>query len=129
MGHVALNAQLIADQLAQNGYFVVLVDLFEGDPLEPNRPADFDFPAWRAKHGNERCDPIAEATIKEVREKYGAKEVGTLGYCFGAKYVIRNLKKGVTDAGYIAHPSFIEADEVKGIQGPLSIAAAGMLNE
>ena len=29
------------------------------------------------------------------------------------------------DVGYVAHPSFVEADELKAIKGPLSIAAAG----
>jgi dienelactone hydrolase len=129
MGHVSPNAQLIADQLAQNGYFVVLLDLFGGDALEPNRPADFDFQGWRAKHGLEQVGPIVDATIKEVREKYGAKKIGALGYCFGARYVVRNLKKGVLDAGYLAHPSFVESDEVRGIEGPISIAAAGKFVE
>ena len=32
--------------------------------------------------------------------------------------------KGV-DVGYMAHPSFVDADEVKALTGPLSIAAAG----
>lgn len=30
----------------------------------------------------------------------------------------------VVDAGYTAHPSFIDAEELKAINGPLSIAAA-----
>ena len=30
----------------------------------------------------------------------------------------------MVDAGYTAHPSFMEADELKAIKGPLSIAAA-----
>lgn len=34
--------------------------------------------------------------------------------------------KGV-DVGYMAHPSFVDAEEVKALKGPLSIAAAGML--
>jgi dienelactone hydrolase len=34
------------------------------------------------------------------------------------------LKPGQVDVGYLAHPSHIEADELKAIQGPLSIAAA-----
>lgn len=100
-------------------------DLFNGDPLQLNRPTDFDFPAWRAKHSTEVVDPIVEATIKELKEKHGVKRIGTVGYCFGAKSVVRFLKKGVTDVGYVAHPSFVSVDEIKGIEGPLAIAAAG----
>ena len=73
-------------------------------------------------------DPIMEATIKELRGSYGVKKLGGVGYCFGGKYVCRWLKEGKLDAGYTAHPSFVEADEVKGIEGPLSISAAGTIH-
>jgi hypothetical protein len=42
-----------------------------------------------------------------------------------AKYAVRSLQPGLFDVAYVAHPSFVEADELKAIQGPLSIAAAG----
>jgi dienelactone hydrolase len=42
--------------------------------------------------------------------------------------VCRFLKQGKLDAGFTAHPSFVDAEEVQGIQGPLSIAAAGTSN-
>lgn len=35
--------------------------------------------------------------------------------------------KGI-DVGFMAHPSFVEEDEIKALTGPLSIAAAGMLS-
>jgi dienelactone hydrolase len=121
----------IADQFAANGYFVVMPDLFHGDPVPLNRPEGFDIFKWRAGppgHNPERVDPVVDASIKEMR-KLGVKKLGAVGYCFGAKYVVRFLKKGVLDAGYVAHPSFVDADELKGIEGPLSIAAAGKLSE
>lgn len=43
----------------------------------------------------------------------------------GAKYVVRSLtSSGGIDVGYLAHPSFVTEDELKAINGPLSIAAA-----
>jgi dienelactone hydrolase len=39
------------------------------------------------------------------------------------QYVIRHFKNGI-DVGYIAHPSFVDKDELAAITGPLSIAAA-----
>jgi len=123
IGHKFINAQLIADQFAANGYFVVMPDVFHGDPLELNRPAGFDFMKWLGAHGTQTVDPIVEAAVKEMR-KLGAKRIGGVGYCFGAKYVVRYLKPGEIDAGYVAHPSFVEADELKAIKSPLSIAAA-----
>ena len=125
IGNRFINAQLIADQFAANGFFVVMPDIFNGDPLPLNRPGTFDMAAWRKNHGVETVEPILQAAIKEMKETYGVKKIGTVGYCFGAKYVVKFLKKGVTDAGYVAHPSGVTEEEVREIEQPFSIAAAG----
>ncbi|KAI7969729.1 hypothetical protein EIK77_005849 [Talaromyces pinophilus] len=111
MGHKFNNAQLIADQFAANGFFVFMPDLFHGDPVQLNRGPDFDFAKWLQGHGPATADPI---------------KIAAVGYCFGAKYVVRHLhpKQNKIDVGYVAHPSFIEADELKAIGGPFSISAA-----
>jgi dienelactone hydrolase len=125
IGHKFNNAQLIADQFAANGYFVAMPDLFNGDPIPLNRPADFDIMKWLTNgHTFKEVDPICEAVIKDLRSTFGVKKLGGVGYCFGAKYVARFLKKGSLDAGYMAHPSFVDEAELKAIEGPLSIAAA-----
>jgi dienelactone hydrolase len=60
----------------------------------------------------------------------GFKKIGSVGYCFGAKYVTRFMGpsssqgKGGIDVGYVAHPSFVNEEELQAIQGPYSIAAA-----
>ncbi|KAH0196599.1 hypothetical protein KCU99_g9266, partial [Aureobasidium melanogenum] len=101
-GHEFINVQLIADQFAANGYFVVMPDLYEGDAVSLDRPEDFDIMAWGQKGGPE-----------------------SKGYCFGAKYVARFLAKGKgVDVGAMAHPSFVDADEIRAIERPLTIAAA-----
>lgn len=131
IGHAFNNAQLIADQFAANGYYVVMPDLFEGDPIPLNRPADFDIMKWlttsgpSSGHTTKQVDPIVEAVIKDMKENQGVKKIGAVGYCFGAKYVARYMTggKGV-DVGYMAHPSFVDEAEVKALTGPLSIAAA-----
>ena len=46
IGHRFINAQLIADQFAANGYLVVMPDLFGGDPIPLNRPDSFDLMKW-----------------------------------------------------------------------------------
>ncbi|PWY71673.1 alpha/beta-hydrolase [Aspergillus heteromorphus CBS 117.55] len=134
IGHRFINAQLIADQFAANGYFVMMPDLFDGDAIPLNRPAGFDLQAWlRGEYHKEKkghlpadVDPIIEACITEMRSKYGVKKIGAVGYCFGGKYVVRHLhpEQGKIDAGYTAHPSFVTAEELKAIKGPLSISAA-----
>ena len=51
--------------------------------------------------------------------------MGSIGYCYGAKYVIQNLSSsGFLDAGAVAHPSFVSIEEVKEIKRPLIISAA-----
>jgi len=125
------NSQLIADQYAANGYYTIIPDLFYGDPVPLNRPEGFDTMAWLNKGSNgnnphtyEVVDKIVEKSIKFLQEK-GYKKIGAVGYCFGAKYVVRFLPKGKgIDVGFVAHPSFVEESELSAIQGPLSIAAA-----
>jgi len=125
------NSQLMADQYAANGYYTIIPDLFNGDPIPLNRPEDFDIMAWLTKGSNgknphtfEAVDPIVQKSLDYLKEQ-GYKKIGAVGYCFGAKYVVRFMPKGKgIDVGYVAHPSFVEEDELRAIQGPLSIAAA-----
>lgn len=39
------------------------------------------------------------------------------------QYVVRHYKDGIK-VGYVAHPSFVDDDELAAITGPLSISAA-----
>lgn len=127
IGHEFVNSQLIADQLASNGFFVVMPDLFHSDPIPLNRPANFNFMTWLKGppgHLPNRVDPVVHSVLTHMRESLQCQRIGLVGYCFGAKYAIRFLKPGFGDVGYVAHPSFVEAVELKNIKGPLSIAAA-----
>lgn len=101
-------------------------DLFNGDPAALNRTG-FDLSGFLKKHTPLQIDPIVETTLKEMRGPLGCKRIGGVGYCFGAKYVARFLKEGKLDAGYTAHPSFVDKEELEGCTGPLSISAAGKL--
>ena len=70
--------------------------------------------AWLTKgtggnngHTWEFVDPIVEKSIKYLKEQ-GYERIGAVGYCFGAKYVVRFLKEGGgIDVGFIAHPSYV----------------------
>lgn len=124
------NSKLLADQYAANGYLTLVIDPFNGDPLSLDRPAGFDFMSW-LQHGSdgdnphtpEAVDPIIETAIKYLKEERGVKRLGAVGYCFGAKYVVRHSKDGIL-CGYVAHPSFVTEDELQNFGRPLSIAAA-----
>ncbi|KAI1353888.1 dienelactone hydrolase [Xylaria sp. FL0043] len=124
------NSKLIADQFAANGYLTLIIDLFNGDPAPLNRKEGFDIFAWLEKgsdgnnpHTKEYVDPIVVEAIKWLKTEKGVKKLGAVGYCFGAKYVARHYEDGI-NVGYMAHPSFVDEDELKGFKAPLSIAAA-----
>jgi dienelactone hydrolase len=121
-----IHSRLLADSISAIGNYTVLMpDLFHGDP-HPYNDASVDLYKWLAEHPAERVDPVVKSTLEHIRADLGFDRIGAVGYCFGAKYVIRWLEKprGI-DAGFVAHPSFVEKEELKSIQGPLSIAAAG----
>ncbi|KAI1387121.1 dienelactone hydrolase [Hypoxylon trugodes] len=124
------NSKLIADQFAANGYYTLIIDVFNGDAMSLNRPEGFDFFGWLNKgstgdnpHTKEAVDPIVEKAIKFLKGEKGFKKIGAVGYCFGAKYVCRHFRNGI-QAGFVAHPSFVEEEELEGFKAPLSIAAA-----
>ncbi|RYO90406.1 hypothetical protein DL762_002736 [Monosporascus cannonballus] len=124
------NSRLVADQFATNGYATLIIDVFNGDPVPLNRPGEFDLFAWLTRgsggdnpHTKEAVDPIVEAGLRYLKEEKGFKKIGAVGYCFGAKYVARHYKNGI-QAGFMAHPSFVDEDELEGFKAPLSIAAA-----
>ncbi|KAK6216937.1 dienelactone hydrolase [Colletotrichum tabaci] len=124
------NSQLVADQFAANGYTTLIVDLFGGDQIPLPMPAGLNILEWIAKgsdgkspHTQESVDPIVIDAIKYMQNDLGLANIGAVGYCFGAKYLVRNFQRGIK-VGYIAHPSFVDEDELAAINGPLSIAAA-----
>ncbi|ETN43731.1 uncharacterized protein HMPREF1541_02890 [Cyphellophora europaea CBS 101466] len=146
IGPTSLNAQLLADTFASQGYTVVIPDLFHGDAIAMNNFANTDLPKWlqghyhpsHLPHTPETVDPIVAGSIAKMRgADTGLTKLGGLGYCFGAKYAVRFLRGDKSDtrpqgesttahldAAFIAHPSFVEESELSLVAAPLSIAAA-----
>ncbi|KAL6412416.1 esterase/lipase [Ilyonectria robusta] len=82
IGHKFVNAQLIADQFAANGYTVLIPDLFHCDPVPLNADmATFSLPDWmqgklgakNIPHIAETVDPVVAASVKFLKEKYNPK--------------------------------------------------------
>ncbi|KUL89312.1 hypothetical protein ZTR_03746 [Talaromyces verruculosus] len=117
IGHRFINAQLIADQFAMNGYVVMMPDLFYGDPVPLNKTGELNMQKWRAGEYHPKGTNHLPSTVDPVK-------TGAVGYCFGGKYVVRYLRPRQIDVGYTAHPSHIDADELKNAKGPVAIAAA-----
>ena len=65
-----------------------------------------------------------------MRNDLGVKRIGAVGYCFGGKFLARFMGAIGADAGatinvgFTAHPSYVDVEELKAINGPLAIAAA-----
>ncbi|KAH7233804.1 uncharacterized protein BKA55DRAFT_523040 [Fusarium redolens] len=125
------DGRLLADQFATNGYLALLVGTFNGTPIPVNKVRKIKMPAWLSggstgdNHRNEPAvDPIVKDTIKIMEEEYGGKKLRAVGYCFGAKYLVRHF-----NAGYIAHPSYVSDDELAALTGPLSIFPAEKRHE
>lgn len=125
MGHNFVNTQLLADNFAANGFFTILPDLFRGDAVPLNAPKNFDVYEWLKYHLPEHTEPIIRTVIEETYRLAQWKTIVGVGYCFGAKYVLKYLKRGLLSAGYIAHPTLLDVQDILGVERPLSVAAAG----
>lgn len=103
-------------------------DIFRGDPA----PHDITFDAeeFLAKHTSDVVDPIIDTSIRYMRDQLLFDRVAVTGYCFGGRYAFRSLAEGRGgNIVFAGHPSFLQDDEVSGISGPASIAAAGECKE
>ncbi|VVT57461.1 uncharacterized protein SAPINGB_P005707 [Magnusiomyces paraingens] len=125
IGYSFINIQLIADEYAKTGYFVVIPDLFSDDSAPLNPPATFNlFNDWFPKHTPEITQPIVDKVVELIRSKWNPEYLVATGFCFGAKYAVRLLGAGKVQTVAIFHPSFVSIDEVKAIKGPLYIGAS-----
>ncbi|KIW69226.1 hypothetical protein PV04_05114 [Phialophora macrospora] len=135
---------ILADEFAKEGYRVVIPDYFEGDPLPiqvlkrdralsiddqpwPERDKqvlrDLDFEAWLRRHDHDRVSRLLEGVMTKI-SRDSAIVVG-VGYCFGGKHVLRLGKSARLAAVASFHPSFVEAEDMRGVRAPVYIGLAG----
>lgn len=119
-GHKFTNTLLIADSLSVLGEIQVLVpDILNNDPVDPN---NFDREKWLSAHSPEITTPIVTSFLSELKKN--TTSLFAIGYCFGARFVIRNLTSdGVLLGGAIAHPSGVSIEEVQQITKPILISS------
>ncbi|EGD81467.1 hypothetical protein PTSG_11848 [Salpingoeca rosetta] len=118
----------ICDRFAARGYYVVMPDVFRGDPwtLEKFPPKDkTEFQAFLKRSNDAAPGDIetVKAHFKEVG--LGDKKHGVLGFCWGGKWVVEACADESFGAGLAAHPAFITLDMVKKVHCPIVFCPAG----
>lgn len=75
----------LADSLAEAGYFVVMPDLFRGDPVPENALSNpnsgFNMTAWRARHPQSQVESIIESAISTLRNQFGTTKLAGVVSC------------------------------------------------
>ncbi|KAK0471283.1 Alpha/Beta hydrolase protein [Armillaria novae-zelandiae] len=124
-GPLYINNQLVQDYFASQGFIVVGVDYFLGDPVYIHTEPDFDRPAWLEKSKHQARE-LMPGWVNAIREKYGEDtQYSAVGYCFGAPFVLDLAACGDIVAGAIVHPAFLTKDHFKNIKRPVLLSCAG----
>ncbi|KAJ6516854.1 Alpha/Beta hydrolase protein [Mycena vitilis] len=123
-GPFYVNNQLLQDYFASQGFFVLGIDYFLGDPIQVHTEEGFDRDAWAVKARAE-AEEVTPKWLAAVRKEYGTdSKYCAVGYCFGGPFVM-NL--GGTDdivAAAFAHPAFLTEDQFKNLKLPLLMSCA-----
>ncbi|PPQ71667.1 hypothetical protein CVT26_010586 [Gymnopilus dilepis] len=109
-----INAQLMADSFAENGFYTIIPDYLSGDPvpshaLSPGSDLDVNWVLtnWLPHHGADVTRPPLDTVVKVLRER-GISDFGATGYCFGGRYVFDLAFENVIKVGVVAHPSHLK---------------------
>jgi dienelactone hydrolase len=102
------NARLVADEIARAGYYVIMPDFFEGDPvplsamesMTPRRPEEVSavgnvvktvhgtaaYAPWMVKHREAVVKPLIDNVVKALRADPVIVKLGVIGFCWGGRY-------------------------------------------
>ncbi|BBN15635.1 carboxymethylenebutenolidase [Marchantia polymorpha subsp. ruderalis] len=114
----------LADRCAAEGFYVVVPDLFRGDPFQPqdmkNRASLI--PAWVAKHPPTDLTDV-KAVINQLKEQ-GFQSIGVTGCCWGGKVAILLASEdpSLINAAVLFHPSFVNHDDVHAFKVPVQFS-------
>ncbi|KAF9561504.1 alpha/beta-hydrolase [Agrocybe pediades] len=118
-------SRLLQDYYASQGYHVLGLDYFHGDPIQNHSSENgFDRDAWfvRARKQAEESMP---KWIKSVRDIYGAdSKFNAVGYCFGGPYALEAATKDDFVAVAFAHPTTLNEDNIRKVKRPLLLSCA-----
>ena len=122
------NVLLVADQLAQAGFHVLIPDILKDDYVTFSQEDPDYYPKlykWFENHTPDETKLIVDTFFKKLSDTNKYDFIGTIGYCFGGRYAIQQVAKtGYAHAAAAAHPSLVQIEEVKNVAKPLLISAA-----
>lgn len=77
-----LTERRLADSIAKAGYFVVMPDLFRGDPVPADAlsggSSDFNMTAWRARHPQSQIEEVIDSALETIRGQFNASKIGAV---------------------------------------------------
>ncbi|KAK9146758.1 hypothetical protein Sjap_006661 [Stephania japonica] len=118
-GYEAPNLRKLGDKVAAAGFYVVVPDLFYGDPYSMGQ----DFFSWLPSHNPDKGAEEAKPIISYLKSK-GVAAIGAAGFCWGAKVVAQIAKTDDIKAVVMLHPSLISLDDIKEVKVPISVLGA-----
>ncbi|KAF9256230.1 alpha/beta-hydrolase [Marasmius fiardii PR-910] len=124
-GPFYLNNQLIQDYFAENGFVVVGINYFLGDPIHlHDKEAGFNRDAWFVK-ARAQAKKILPAWLEAIKKTYGPSARYTaVGYCFGAPYAMDAAASDWAVAAAFAHPALLKEDHFRKVKKPLFLSCA-----
>lgn len=112
-GPQLVNAQLLIDDFARNGWKVVAPDYLNEDPVPLdafNPGATFNIQEWFTRHGTTETRPVLDKITAALKEE-GVTKFAATGYCFGGRYVFDLAFENIITVGAASHPSLLKVPE------------------
>mmetsp|Transcript_20637 Transcript_20637/g.23356 ORF Transcript_20637/g.23356 Transcript_20637/m.23356 type:complete len:255 (-) Transcript_20637:71-835(-) len=124
--------RLICDQLAEQGYYVILPDFYRGDAWDPETAITMELTTFVQKFAWEKLKvDFDEKLLPHLAEK-GIEKVGLVGFCWGAWLNFHAMHNEKFTCGANLHPSIRlencfgsnEVELAKGVKCPQLVFAA-----